>query len=81
MLLVGGADLGSLRFGQDEHRQSMAMWVVDDKTLASNSLVGAAAGGALPTSVDRPDRPAAPPQPGQVSDGAAGRETSELMVR
>ena len=54
MLLVGGADLGSLRFGQDEHRQSMAMCVVDDKTLASHSLVAAAAGRALPTSVDRP---------------------------
>ena len=37
MLFVGGADLGSLRFGQDEHRESMAMWVVDDKTSPSNS--------------------------------------------
>ena len=43
MLFVGGADLGSLRFGQDEHRESMAVWVVDDKTSPSNSLVAAAA--------------------------------------
>jgi len=43
VLFVGGADLGSLRFGQDEHRESMAMWVVDDKTSPSNSLVAAAA--------------------------------------
>jgi hypothetical protein len=37
VLFVGGADLGSLRFGQDEHRESMAVWVFDDKTSPSNS--------------------------------------------
>jgi hypothetical protein len=52
-LLERGADDGSLRFGQDEHRESMAMWVVDDKTSPFGSAAPRVAVFVLVTTGDR----------------------------
>ena len=56
MLLIGSADLGSLRFGQHEHGVSMAMWVVDGKSLPSEfaRCRCCGIGRVLPAFVDRP---------------------------